>query len=220
MQAVKQAGEAAKRRESTRARGGRSTWTFSDTPPRQLARSPRPGLTPRTLETYATPNHQAVPRRAASRQPAAAAAAAPPAAAPRRRRRPAAPAAPALGDQVVGGFLDLAKLVSGTQGTRSPYDDLAASIGRDVYADLGGWHILLRDLSVQPGADAKMSAALAAELGPRAADRLAERDVEAVLARVPVRLGGGRTTVPLLELVPSAGVRDLTRLVEEFGRKR
>lgn len=89
-----------------------------------------------------------------------------------------------------------------------------------MYADLGGWHVLLKDLSVQPGADAKMSAALAAELGPRAADRLSERDVEAVLARVPVKLGGGRTTASLLDVVPGAGVRDLTRLVEEFGRKR
>jgi hypothetical protein len=110
--------------------------------------------------------------------------------------------------------------VSGSQGSRSPYEDLAFAIGRDVYADLGGWHIFLKDLSVEPGAPAKMAAALAAELGPRAADRLEERDVEAVLARVPVRLGGNRTTVPLLDLVPRAGVRDLTRHVEEFGRKR
>jgi len=121
---------------------------------------------------------------------------------------------------VVGGFLDVAKLVSGSKGARSPYDDLASDIGRDVYADVGGWHLFLRDLAVEPGANAKMSAALAAELGPRAADRPTEAEVEAVLARVPVRLGGGRGTVPLLDLVPKAGVRDLARLVEEFGRRR
>lgn len=109
--------------------------------------------------------------------------------------------------------------MSGTKGARSPYDDLAADIGRDVYADVGGWHLFLRDLSVEPGADAKMAAALAAELGPRAGERLSESDVERVLARVPVRLGG-KDKVPLLDLVPKAGVRDLTRIVEEFGKRR
>jgi hypothetical protein len=78
----------------------------------------------------------------------------------------------------------------------------------------------LRDLSVEPGAEAKMATALAQELGPKASERPTEAQVEAVLARVPVRLGGGRDTVPLLDLVPKAGVRDLTRLVEEFGRRR
>lgn len=131
-----------------------------------------------------------------------------------------APPPRGLGESAVGGFLDLAALVAGSKGSKSPYEDLAFSIGQDVYADLGGWHIFLKDLAVEPGAPAKMAAALAAELGPRAGDRLAERDIEAVLARVPVKLGGGRTTVPLLDLVSSAGVRDLTRHVEDFGRKR
>jgi hypothetical protein len=69
--------------------------------------------------------------------------------------------------------------------------------GRDVYVDLAGWHLFLRDMSAVPGL--KMASALAAQLGPAAADAgrggLREADVTAVLKRIPVDVGGGRVTV-------------------------
>jgi len=63
------------------------------------------------------------------------------------------------------GFLDLTKLVTSDGGAkRSAFDDLAYSIGRDVYADLNGWHLLLKDMSALPGGP-KVNAVLADKLG-------------------------------------------------------
>lgn len=69
--------------------------------------------------------------------------------------------------------------------------------GRDVYVDIAGWHLFLRDMSAVPGL--KMANALAAQLGPQAASAgrggLREADVSGVLRRIPVDVGGGRVTV-------------------------
>jgi hypothetical protein len=49
----------------------------------------------------------------------------------------------------------------------SPYlafSAAAAAVGRDVYVDIAGWHLFLRDMSAVPGL--KMSQALATKLGP------------------------------------------------------
>ena len=42
----------------------------------------------------------------------------------------------------------------------------AARSGKEVYVDVNGWHLYLRDISV-PGADAKLSQALAQHLGSK-----------------------------------------------------
>ena len=42
--------------------------------------------------------------------------------------------------------------------------------GKEVYVDVNGWHLYLRDISV-PGADAKLSQALAAHLGSKVGGR-------------------------------------------------
>jgi hypothetical protein len=43
----------------------------------------------------------------------------------------------------VGSWIDLASFVtsSGGGGGRSPYEELADKIGRDVYIDVAGWHL-------------------------------------------------------------------------------
>lgn len=41
---------------------------------------------------------------------------------------------------------------------------LSCCAGRDVYVDIAGWHLYLRDMSAVPGV--KMSQALATKLGP------------------------------------------------------
>jgi hypothetical protein len=45
---------------------------------------------------------------------------------------------------VMEGWLDVSKLVSGGGAAKSPYEDFASAIGRDVYVDLAGWHLYLR----------------------------------------------------------------------------
>ena len=41
-----------------------------------------------------------------------------------------------------------------------------SSAGKEVYVDVNGWHLYLRDISV-PGKDAKLSQALAALFGSK-----------------------------------------------------
>lgn len=38
--------------------------------------------------------------------------------------------------------MDLASLVTGGSGKKSAYDELASSIGKDVYIDVSGWWVV------------------------------------------------------------------------------
>ncbi|KIZ05037.1 hypothetical protein MNEG_2924 [Monoraphidium neglectum] len=111
-------------------------------------------------------------------------------------------------------------LVASEGSKKGPYDDLAYKIGRDVYVDIAGWHLFLRDMSAVPGL--KMAAALAAQLGPTAAGAgrggLRESDVSAVLKRIPVDVGGGRVTLSLYDVMPNGCVSDLVRLLEDWAK--
>ncbi|GIM04422.1 hypothetical protein Vretimale_9005 [Volvox reticuliferus] len=98
-----------------------------------------------------------------------------------------------IGKDAVDGWLDLTKLVAGSGGTKTPYEEFASAIGRDVYVDIAGWHLYLRDMGAGiPGGSLKMSQALAQQLGPQLTRGLREPDVEALLKKVPVKLGGGK----------------------------
>lgn len=121
-------------------------------------------------------------------------------------------------DDAVGGWLDVAGFLSGGGVNKTPYADLAQDIGRDVYCDISGWHLYLRDLSVSPGG-VKMADALAHELGQMVANEgFREASVEAVLKRVPVSLGKGKVQVALADLLPTACTRDLMRVMEDYAR--
>lgn len=127
----------------------------------------------------------------------------------------------AFGKDIVEGWLDLAKLVA-SEGSKNkgPYDDLAYKIGKDVYVDIAGWHLFMRDMNAVPGF--KMSSALATKLGPEAArsgrSGLLESDVAAVLKKIPVELGSGKTRVSLFEVMPSMCVGDLVRILNDYAR--
>ncbi|KAI8471758.1 MAG: hypothetical protein J3K34DRAFT_416160 [Monoraphidium minutum] len=125
-----------------------------------------------------------------------------------------------IGSDATNAWLDLAKLVASDGGKKGPYDDLAYKIGRDVYVDIAGWHLFLRDMAAVPGL--KMAAALAGQLGPAAAGAgrggLRESDVSGVLKRIPVDVGGGRVTLSLYDVMPSGCVSDLVRLLEDWAK--
>lgn len=59
--------------------------------------------------------------------------------------------------------------------------------------------------------------ALAGQLGPIAAD-VSEADVEELLKKVPISLGGGKQQVSLFDALPSFAVRDLAGIVKESAR--
>lgn len=51
------------------------------------------------------------------------------------------------------------------------------------------------------------------------AGSLKEADIEAILKRIPLTVGGGKVKVSLYDAIPSFAVQDLVKLVEEFGRR-
>ncbi|GFR41636.1 hypothetical protein Agub_g2366 [Astrephomene gubernaculifera] len=125
-----------------------------------------------------------------------------------------------LGKDAVDGWLDITKLVAGGGGAKTPYEDFASAIGRDIYVDIAGWHLYLRDMGAGiPGSSLKMSQALAQQLGPQLNKGLREADVEGLLRKVPVKLGAGKLKASLYDVMPPFCVADLARLCEEFGRR-
>ncbi|GFH06211.1 uncharacterized protein HaLaN_00804 [Haematococcus lacustris] len=115
------------------------------------------------------------------------------------------------------GWIDLASLVANSSGSKSPWDELATQIGKEVYVDVAGWHLYLRDMTAAPGL--KMHTALAQQLGPQSTKRVSEVEVGAVLKKVPVKLGAGKTQLSLYDVVPAMCLGDLTRILEDYGRR-
>ncbi len=117
-------------------------------------------------------------------------------------------------------WLDLAAFVAGgggDAGRAGIFDDLAARIGKDVYLDVAGWHLYLRDIKVD--GRTTLASALAAKLGSAVADGgFKQAGVEAALTALPVRLGGGKAQVSLLDAVPAGALGDLYRALEDFER--
>jgi len=76
----------------------------------------------------------------------------------------------------------------------------------------------LKDVKI--GGGLSLAQALAAQLGPKLQSerRLDEADMAAVLKKVPIKLGGGKLTVALGDVLPAAGVRDMERICEDYAR--
>lgn len=130
------------------------------------------------------------------------------------------PARAASGKDVVDGWLDIAKFVSSSGNQqKTAFDDLASSIGRDVYLDVGGWHLYLRDLTAT--GSLKMSQVLAQKFGPQVGRSGINRDeLTSFLKSVPVKLGAGKLKVSLHDVIPSACVGDLEDILEAYGRNK
>lgn len=89
---------------------------------------------------------------------------------------------------------------------------LAANIGEAVYIDVAKWHLYLND--------AKLHTLVAQRVYPMIEeDRISESDVTQILQDIPIPLGAGKKQVPLIDLVPSASVSDLMRVLEDFKDK-
>ena len=149
-----------------------------------------------------------------------------------RRRLAPAPAARSNADAAasaaVGGWIDLASFVSssGSGGVHTPFDGLADAIGREVYIDVAGWHLFLKDVRLAEaaggGGGLTLAQGLAQQLGAAAAGAGrgldAPAEVAALLDRVPVRLGGGRLTVALADVVPAGAQRELEEILARYAR--
>ncbi len=90
-------------------------------------------------------------------------------------------------------------------------EQLAATIGENVYIDVAKWHLYLRDT--------KMHTALAEKLYPLlSAGKLTSNQLDDLLKNIPVSLGGGKVELSLAELLPSQSEANLMEAIEEFQR--
>ena len=91
-------------------------------------------------------------------------------------------------------------------------EGLAAEIGDKVYIDIAGWHLYL--------SDAKLHTTLAEKFYPILTKEIpSEGQVVEILRGVPIKLGGGKKEVPLIDLLPMQCQTDLIKVLEEFKQK-
>ena len=95
--------------------------------------------------------------------------------------------------------------------TTEAIEKLAAEIGQNVYMDIAKWHLYL--------ADAKLHLSVAQGVYPLLEEnRLDEDSVIEILRGIPVKIGGGKHDIPLLDLLPLSCQVDLMDLLEEYQR--
>lgn len=84
--------------------------------------------------------------------------------------------------------------------------------GSDIYIDVNGWHLFLRDVSAGP--DLKLNQALAQQIGE--ATNNGKLDLDGLLKQIPVKLGGGKAKISLYDAIPSFSLDDFHKIVEKF----
>lgn len=118
----------------------------------------------------------------------------------------------------IDGWFDLASFVATSTSSKSPFDDLSYSIGKECYVDIAGWHLFLKDIKVE--GQTTMAQALAAKLGgDMMSSGFDDRNIEDALKKVPIKLGQGKMTVSLKDVMPSMVISDLMDICEEYARQ-
>lgn len=99
-----------------------------------------------------------------------------------------------------------------TANSTESLEALAAEIGENIYIDIAKWHLYL--------GDAKLHTALAEKLLPMVTSNdISEDGVIKVLQDIPIKLGGGRKTLPLADLLPMQCQVNLIDLLEDYQQK-
>ncbi len=89
---------------------------------------------------------------------------------------------------------------------------IAAEIGENVYLDIAKWHLYL--------ADAHLHTVLAEQLYPiLTSNSLDEDRVLQILQNTPVKIGGGKREIPLVDLLPMQCQVNLMDILEKYQSK-
>ncbi|GAA6623257.1 DUF3181 family protein [Scytonema sp. NUACC26] len=90
---------------------------------------------------------------------------------------------------------------------------LAAEIGDNVYIDIAKWHLYL--------SNARLHTVVAEKVYPliTAKKTVEEDDVIQVLESIPVKIGGGRRELPLIDLLPLQCQVNLVDILEKYQRE-
>lgn len=95
--------------------------------------------------------------------------------------------------------------------TTQAIEALAADIGKNVYMDIAKWHLYL--------SDAHLAKVVAERVYPLlTGNKLDENEVRQILEDIPVKLGGGKREVPLIDLLPTSCQVNLMDVLEEYQR--
>lgn len=89
---------------------------------------------------------------------------------------------------------------------------LAAEIGENVYIDIAKWHLYL--------SNAKLHTLVAEQLYPLiTSNNVNEDQVIKVLKSIPVKIGGGKNELPLIDLLPLQSQVTLVDILEKYQRE-
>lgn len=88
-----------------------------------------------------------------------------------------------------------------------PFEELADKLGDEVYADLNGWRLYLRDM--KGDGSKKMNQVLAESIGSGS-------QLEDALKKISISLGGGKKDISLFDVVPDNQIRNAKRAVEDL----
>ncbi|MBN3883626.1 MULTISPECIES: DUF3181 family protein [unclassified Nostoc] len=89
---------------------------------------------------------------------------------------------------------------------------LAAEIGENVYIDIAKWHLYL--------SNAKLHTLVAEQLYPLiTSNNVSEDQVIKVLESIPVKIGGGKRELPLIDLLPLQCQVTLVDILEKYLRE-
>ena len=98
------------------------------------------------------------------------------------------------------------------------FEDLAYKMGGEVYVDVNGWHLYVKDIKVGGSSQIKMHNVLAQQIGEKtlASGRVDESEIKAIMGAIPLSLGGGKVQVSLLDSIGKSCMYDLVGAVEEW----
>ena len=89
---------------------------------------------------------------------------------------------------------------------------IAADIGENVYLDIAKWHLYL--------SDAHLHTVVAEQLYPViTSNSFDEERVLSILQAIPVKIGGGKKEIPLVDLLPMQCQVNLMDIVEKYQRQ-
>jgi len=88
-------------------------------------------------------------------------------------------------------------------------ENLAATIGENVYIDVAKWHLYLSDAHLHTIVAEKAYHLLET-------NSVTEAKVLAILEEIPVKLGGGKTELSLKDLIPMQSQIKLIEILEEY----
>lgn len=96
--------------------------------------------------------------------------------------------------------------------TTEVLESLASEIGENIYMDIAKWHLYL--------SNAKLDHVLAEKLYPLLTSKsVTENKVIEILASIPIKIGGGRKELPLLDLLPLQCQVTLIDILEKYQRE-